>query len=93
MLVAVVMRLKHNHEAGKLSSPRHNAHHKYAFFFFLGHRNSTYYWEGVMMIRMMGIVAFSSLNSPMLQLVFGIVIITIAFVMNIQLAPVCIVIR
>ena len=83
MLVAVVMRLKHNHEAGKLSTAKNNAYHKYAFFF-VGYRNSTYYWEAVIMVRKMGMVAFSTLNSPMLQLVFGNVIICIAFVMNIQ---------
>jgi hypothetical protein len=86
MVVGVVLRLRFNYNAGKLASPGHNAYQKYAFFF-LGYRSQAYFWEAVIMLRKMGIVAFSVLAAPMLQLLFGIVIITLALFANVIHAP------
>ena len=86
MLVLIFVRLRHNYKAGKLASPSHNAFVKYAFFF-VGYWSHTYYWEAVIMVRKMGVVAFSVLPSSMLQLVFANVIIMFAYALNVQLLP------
>ena len=89
MVVVTFLRLRHNYKAGKLSNPSHNAFVKYAFFF-VGYRSHAYYWEAVIMLRKMGVVAFSVLPSAMLQLVFANVIIMIALHSQYQLHPICI---
>ena len=86
MLVVVVWRLRIHHKSGDLDIPSSSSFQKYAFFF-VGYRGKTYFWEAVVMMRKLGIVAFSVMSSPALQLVFGIVIVTIAWVLNAQWSP------
>jgi hypothetical protein len=85
-MALVVSRLRHNYRTGNLLIPSHPAHQKYAFFF-IGYRSSMYFWEAVIMLRKMGIVAFSVLATPGLELLFGIVIITVSLLLNTNLLP------
>ena len=86
MIVLVVFRLRHHHSLSNLESPTDAAYQRFSFFF-LGYQRNLYFWESIIMMRKIGIVAFSVLASPPLQLVFGLVIITIASHLNVIYSP------
>lgn len=86
MIAMTGIRMRTHKRNGIFSSASNPIYRKYAFFF-VGYKDDAYFWEGVIMTRKLAIVAFSVLAAPMLQLVFGSLIIGLAFALNLHFSP------
>jgi len=78
--------LRHNYRTGKLHKFGTPANLKYSFFV-RGFRRDAYYWEAVIMLRKLCMAALSLLRTEALQLVYGNVIVVVAFVVNLFVLP------
>jgi len=85
-IVVLVYFLRTNAQNGRLFNEDSTANRKYAFFF-KGYTMETYYWEGIVMLRKLAIVALSIFSNPALQLIWACIILTLCLLVHVWYKP------